>query len=185
MARGLGKVARKYARALLDSYDVRELDAVRTALNKLSTLWQENAELRQSLLNPGSDFNNRAQVLSDISALLRGNAAVKDRAFANFLQIIFENQRLNIIPELAIIFSELVDEVHKQLQIELTSAFDLSEEERQGITHKIKADFGQLAQISWKVDRGIVGGLLIKSGDRLIDSSVRGALDLYRAELVN
>jgi F-type H+-transporting ATPase subunit delta len=104
--------------------------------------------------------------------------------FANFLQLLVENDRFGYLPEIGQEFAAAVAQLKKSLALEVVSAFPLPSDERSSLETRIKGEFGAMASISWSVDPLILGGLLIKAGDKLLDGSVGGSLERIRAELV-
>lgn len=180
MSKSHGKVAKKYAKALLEAYDIKDLDAVRDALNIIANAWRENIELRQVLLNPGLKQEGRAAVLVDVAKSVRAG----DQQLSNFLALLLESNRLPALPEISQTFSTLVDELKKAMALEITSAFALPDGERQQLEGKLRADFGQMASINWGVDQSLIGGLVVRCGDKLLDGSVSGTLQRFRSELL-
>ena len=179
MAKIEGKVANRYARALLDSVSLNSLDALRERLALVSSLWLENSSLQVACLNPAIPEKARQAIVADLAEKI----APKVKAFVNFLSLLLENKRLSLLPAISETFARLVDELKKQMAVEITSAFQISDLERSALEGKVKDQFGALAQISWQVDPDILGGLVVRSGDKLLDSSVRGALSQIQTQL--
>ncbi len=190
MAKIEGKVARRYARALFELTQPARFDARRDALDGLSKVWLENSSLRNTLNNPGIPLAQREAALRDIGAKLIPG----DSEFANFLSILLSGGRLPCLPQVAKLYSALVDSAKKLLALEIYSAFDLPASEKEALEAKIRAQLnqGQLSQIqcgnsatfSWKVDPDLLGGLLVKAGDCELDSSVRSTLEKIRQQVL-
>ena len=87
------------------------------------------------------------------------------------------------MPEVSEYFGRLVNELKKVLSLSVVSAFPLSDSERDEIVSRIQNEFGSMASISWEVDPGLIGGLVIKSGDLVLDNSVKGALGKIKLSL--
>lgn len=180
MSKSEGKVAKRYARAIFESLELSQLDQMEQALSSLSKSWLESEQLKVAILNPSLSQNIREQVIRDLANSVRPG----DEKLANFLCVISANKRFGSLPEIAKVFSEIVAQVKKLLSIEITSAFALPENEKNEIEGKIRQDVGSSARVQWVTDRKILGGLLIKTGDKLLDASVSGALAKARAQLV-
>ena len=179
MAKAEGKVARRYARALFELCPPAQWEQMRDAVGELAALWRSDEQLRLAMRNPAIAPQERAAVLSDIAERVRqGDATLK-----NFLMLLLENGRIGALPQVAELFSSMIDEVRKILALEIVSAFELGEGEKNALQEQIKSQYGALATVAWRVDRQVLGGLLIKSGDRLLDSTVRGSLEKMRAVL--
>ena len=179
MASGSGKIARRYARSLFDICEPTEFDQMKSALISVAELWDENLELKAAFYNPTTSEQEKLNVVQDIAGrLFSGN-----EKFKNFLSLVAKNNRFFAIKEVSEVFSILVDQAKKLLSLEISSAFELDESEKQEIQNRIQKDFGSMASISWSIDPELLGGLLVKAGDRQLDGSVRGALEKLRTQL--
>ena len=173
-----GKLAKRYARALFELCEVPKLDQQLVALTALSNLWKGSAELQSALLNRATPIEQRVAVMQDLAAKLEGG----DKNFINFAALLVENERISLLPLILKVFSKMVDTLKKTLALEITSAFPISEQERGELKKSVEGQYGSMASIEWKVDRELIGGLIVKSGDKLLDSSVKGSLERIRPE---
>ena len=180
MATAEGKVAKRYARALFELTAVPELDRTNDALKAVAGAFSESEELRHVLLNPGIPLVQRTAVAQDVARVAGGNVAILE----NFVGVLLQNGRIELLGEIAKEFSALVAHVKKILALEVVSAFPLSDGERREIQERMQRDFGSLAALSWSVDPALVGGLVVKSGDLQLDGSVKGVLERARESLL-
>ncbi|MDZ4785264.1 MAG: F0F1 ATP synthase subunit delta [bacterium] len=180
MAHEFGKVGMKYARALFESVEPSQLESFSIALATLSAVWESSIEIRAALLNPAISFEQKDKIAQQIAEVIKPG----DKTISNFISLLSESKRASLIPEIALQFEALVNELKKSLSLEITSAFLLSADEKAEYEDKIKKDFGSLAKVEWKVDASIIGGMVIKSGDRLIDSSIKGSLERATNQLL-
>ena len=180
MARSPSKVARRYARALFEAYEPAKVEAAGAAIFSIAAIWESNRELREVLVNPGVPVSQRQLVVEDIA----NKIASGDVLLGNFSKLLIENGRISLWPEISAAFSHLVDLYKKRLALEITSAFELDGTERESILERVRRDFGGLASVEWRTDSTLIGGLRIKAGDLLLDSSVAGALQDLRENLV-
>lgn len=180
MSHGTGRIAKRYARAMFDSVAQTELDNLRNALNALATVWTSTSDLKIALLNPSLTAEHQQKLAGEIANLIKPG----DKELRNLISLLMENKRISLIPEVANQFSSLVDEFKAAMTIEVTSAFEVPLSEKADYEEKIRKDVGALAQIEWRVDKEILGGMLIKSGDKLIDSSVKGSLRKIASQLL-
>ncbi len=180
MAIGSGRVAKRYAKSLQELCEVKDLDQMLAALSSFAKVWQSNSEIRSALTNPSLPISQREEVLRDLATVIKKG----DASFANFLSLLLINHRLELIGEIEHSFARLINEIKGMLALEISSAFPLSENEQAELEQGIKRDFGGMATVKWSVRKEILGGLLIKSGDRELDSSIKGRLHRIRAELV-
>lgn len=181
MTRSPSKIARRYARALFESLDIAKVESVSLTLSDLSKAWEANSELRAALLNPAIPLSERLAVAHQVTS----KVSASEPLLVNFSQVLLENQRFSFLPEISVAFTQLVDILKKRLALEIISAFDLDQGDRDAILQKIRTDFGGLATIDFSTDSSLIGGLKIKAGDLLLDSSISGALDGLRESLVS
>lgn len=177
------KIVRRYNSALLDLYDGKDLDGVRAALLTAAQVWQEFTELRAVLKNPSVPLSEREKIVTQMGEAIKPS----DKLFSNFLCILLANSRLEALPQIAQNFSKMVDQIMSVLSFEVVSAFPLSDEEKKEITKKLQtaiADkYRSMTRLAWRVENEIIGGLLIKTGDTMLDSSVRGSLERIKHQL--
>ncbi len=167
-----------YARALFGAaQEAGRLDAVREELDDFVEAGRQVPELRSVLTNPELDPRAKAAVLEDIL----GGA---DELVRNFLLLVAEKGRAGEIEEIARELDALVDAQERRLAVELTTAFELSEEEARAIVAQIEEVSGRTVEATTKVDPELVGGLVLQAGSLRVDASVRGRLERLRQELV-
>ena len=172
---------KKYAQALIDSYQASQFDQVSQALKDLTEAWESHRELRSTVENPALSLSERAAVIADLAAkVLPG-----DDKFARFCDLLMHNGRFKLLPEISRAFTRLVEQVRRLLALEVTSAFPSDAAELSEFTNKLRAEFGSMSSVEWKVDAALLGGLVIKNGDTVLDNSVRTALERARAQLAN
>jgi len=134
-------------------------------------------ELRSVLRNPQVDARAKAEVLTD----LLGDA---DELVRNFLLLTAEKGRIGDIEEMAREFERLVAREERRLDVELTTAYELSDEEAQDLIRQIEQASGRRVEAKRRVDPGLIGGLVLQAGSLRLDASVRGRLNRLRRELV-
>jgi len=134
-------------------------------------------ELRSVLRNPQVDACAKAEVLTD----LLGDA---DELVRNFLLLTAEKGRIGDIEEMAREFERLVAREERRLDVELTTAYELSDEEAQDLIRQIEQASGRRVEAKRRVDPGLIGGLVLQAGSLRLDASVRGRLNRLRRELV-
>ncbi|MEK7191242.1 MAG: F0F1 ATP synthase subunit delta [Pseudomonadota bacterium] len=102
---------------------------------------------------------------------------------ANFIRLLVENRRLALLPEIAALYEGLKAEAEARIEATVVSAFALDSAQRQGIEQALQRRFGRAVQLTTEVDRQLVGGIVIRAGDLVIDGSVRGRLAALATEL--
>ena len=172
-------IARRYARAIIELIAPTQYEAYAATLLELSKLWDRAAELRSALKNPGYAQSDRRAALEQIVSTVPG----ADQKIKNLMSLLLENDRLNLLPHIAQSFAEMVAEIRKLLSLQVISASELNKEEQSSLSAEVQKTFGSMASIQWKVDKSILGGLQVKVGDRMLDSSVDGALTRLQSQL--
>ena len=94
-----------------------------------------------------------------------------------FLQSLADHDRLRLIPEIRTQFEALRAEEQRSLDVEVVSAFALTEEQSSGLQQALKQKFEKDISIETYVDQSLIGGAVIRAGDIVIDGSVRGKLN--------
>jgi F-type H+-transporting ATPase subunit delta len=171
-------VSRTYATALFEAaMDKGKLDAVRDELDEFVTALHEVPELAALLRNPQLDPKTKAEALDGI-------LADADEILRNFLRVVTEKGRAAQIEEIAREFQALYDAEQQVLNVELTTAFELSDSDAQNIVGQIEKASGRTVEATRSVDPKLIGGIVLTAGSLRVDSSVRGRLERLRRELV-
>lgn len=168
-------VARPYAQAAFD--EAHELGDLKGWSDLLQILARAviNSEIRATITSPQIIKSQ----LIDLMLALSGD---KTNEFQhNFIKLLIEGQRLILLPEIVMLFEMMRAEAEKNVDVVVTSAFDLSEPQKQKITAALKKRMGREIRLSCETDRELLGGIIIRAGDKVIDGSARTHL----SELAN
>jgi F-type H+-transporting ATPase subunit delta len=169
---------RIYARALFDAAKDRDrLARVREDLGDFVAAVEEVPELRSLLRDPVLDPKEKAAALDSILGGV-------DELVRNFLLLVAEKNRTAQIEEIAHEFDRLVAAEERRLEVELTTAFELSDKEAKSIVAQIEKASGREVDATRSVDPGLIGGLILQAGSMRVDASVRGRLNRLRHDLV-
>ena len=172
-------VARTYARALFDA--AKEAGRVEPVRDELSTFVEaidEVPELRSLIRNPELDPPTKAAALA---AVLEG----ADDLIRNFVRVVTEKGRAPQLDEIAREYEALVAAEEQILSVELTTAYELSDDEASAIVKQIEEASGRRVEAARTVDPDLIGGLVLKAGSLEVDSSIRGRLDRLRRDLAH
>jgi len=115
----------------------------------------------------------KLQVENLMEGLLGGQAKVQQR---NFVRVLVDNQRLLLLPEIVAIFEALRAEAEKTVNVVVDSAFELSAAQQEKIISSLKARMGRKIKLVCKVNKELLGGVVIRAGDKVIDGSARTRL---------
>jgi F-type H+-transporting ATPase subunit delta len=171
-------VSRTYATALFEAaVDKGRLEPVREELDEFVTALHEVPELNAFLRNPQLDPQTKAEALDAVI----GEA---DELLRNFLRVVTEKGRATQIEEIAREFQALYAADQHVLNVELTTAFELSDDDAREIVGQIEQASGRTVEATRSVDPKLIGGIVLKAGSLRVDSSVRGRLERLRRQLV-
>ena len=168
---------RMYARAVFEAArESGRLAQVHEELTDFVTAMREVPELGQLLRNPQLDPRARIGALED----LLGGA---DELVRNFLLLVAEKGRAAQLPEIQREFERLVAAEQGRIEVELTTAYELSEEDARDIVRQIEEASGKTVEATTRVDPDLIGGMILQAGSLRVDASVRGRLNRLRHEL--
>lgn len=106
-----------------------------------------------------------------------------DKDGANFVRLLAENRRIQLLPEIAALFEELRASAESRIEAEVTSASAVGADQLKTIAAALKARLGREVSLATRIDPSLVGGIVIRAGDLVIDGSVRGKLRLLATHL--
>ncbi len=115
----------------------------------------------------------KAQIERLMEGLLGNQAKIQQR---NFVRVLIENQRLLLLPEIVAIFEALRAEAEKTVNVTVDSAFELTAAQQEKIVRSLKARMGREINLVCKVNKELLGGVVIRAGDKVIDGSARTRL---------
>jgi F-type H+-transporting ATPase subunit delta len=168
---------RMYARALFEAArEEGRLEQVASDLAALAQALDDVPDLRAFLSNPEVEPAGKAEVLEKITA-------GADDLVRNFLRVVAEKGRAGELGQMNEELETLVAREQNRLAVELTTAYELSDEEAQSILAAIEKASGRKVEATRSVDPDLIGGIVLKVGSFLADGSVRGRLERLRREL--
>ena len=168
---------RMYARALFEAaQDAGRLDAVSTDLAALAATLEDVPQLQAFLRNPQIEPAGKAEVLEQISA-------GADELVGNFVRLVAEKGRSGELAEMSSELEMLVARSQNRLAVELTTSYELSDDEARSIVETIEKASGRKIEATRSVDPRLIGGVVLQIGSYRADGSVRGRLERLRHEL--
>jgi F-type H+-transporting ATPase subunit delta len=169
---------RVYAEALLDAaQEGKRLDRVREEFDEFAGALAESEELRRFLANPQVESETKRAALEDL-------LAESDDLFLNFVRLLAEKNRIGDIDQVHEEWKRLLARRERILELELTTAVELSDEEAGRVVEQIEEASGRRVVATRTVDPNLIGGLVVQAGSLRLDASVRGRLDQLREELL-
>jgi F-type H+-transporting ATPase subunit delta len=170
------RAARRYARAV---FDLARDDAGREA-------WQRDLAVMSDRLGTSevlSLVGNPAVTTAAKQALVDQALARMDRLRLHLAYLLIERGRLAELPAIAAEYNRLIRDHRGIAEAEVTTAVPLSESDARDVQQKLAAMTGKQIVLREKVDPSIIGGLIVRIGDRLIDGSLATRLESLRSQL--
>ena len=172
-------IARNYAEALLAlARKAGDLPAWGRMIDDVAAAMERDERLRNFLEAPQISADQKNAVLSK---------AFEDRAprlFLRYLQRLVTNRRQMLIPAIANEYRDLVDEVEGRIHAEVTLARAVDDEQRASIARQLTQKFGRPVVPQVRVNPNILGGIIVRVGDRVMDGSVRRRLGILRSRML-
>lgn len=98
------------------------------------------------------------------------------RELENFIRILSENRRIPLLPQIEALFGQLKAEEERSQDVSITSAFPLTEAQLTVLENKVETRLGRRVKLNTRIDSDLIGGVIIKVGDLVIDGSLRARL---------
>ncbi len=170
--------ARRYARALFaigQKQGLAELDTFGSELLAIANAVEETPALARLFGNPLFSTDEKRAVLA---ALLK--VAGAGQTVSNFCNLLVDKGRLAILPEINVYYSLLLDAEKGVIRGELVTAIELGQAKRDTVKATLEKQAGQKIELSFSVDKEILGGVMLKVGDRVLDASLRAQLGILK-----
>jgi F-type H+-transporting ATPase subunit delta len=168
------EIAQVYARALFQvAREQGKLDVVREQLGQFADALNDNRDLAVFFFSPYFSTEEKTKGL-------HGALDGADPAVVNFLEALVERHRMPVIFRIRAQYEQLWDEENKLLPVEVTSAVDLDEATVTSIGERIGEQTGQRVELTSRVDPGILGGIVLRVGNSILDASIKHRLDQLR-----
>ena len=164
----LTSLARPYAKAIFSAaLEAGEVNSVESELNLLGQAIQTE-QIDKIIENPEfSKTETAAKLISVFEAELSGLSK-------RLINVLSDNGRLNLLYAIFEIYQDLLQEHNNQSSIEVVVASEPSDESKENIINKLQALHGASANINFKKDASIMGGMFLKVGDETLDLSIKG-----------
>ncbi len=166
-------IAERYATAIFEiAKENDDLDGLEVSLNDLGAALGESADLRNLISSP---LITRAEQGSGITALAKKMDLAS--VIQNALALMAEKRRLFVVPQLIDALRALLAQERNEVTAEVISAKALSQAQSDKLAKTLTARVGKRVTINATVDESLIGGLVVKVGSRMIDTSVRAKLN--------
>ena len=171
------EIARVYAEALFDvAREQGKLDPIHDQLGAVADAMAESRDLQVFLFSP---YFSSAEKREGISRVI----FEADPELTNFLELLAEKHRMPAIFRIRRRFDEMWSKQKRRLEVRLVSAVDLPPDLVEEVGKRITEQTGQTIELESEVDGGILGGLVLRVGNMVLDASVRSKLERLRREV--
>jgi F-type H+-transporting ATPase subunit delta len=168
------EIAQVYSRALFEvAKEHGRIDEIREQLGQFDDALGDSRELSLFFFSPYFSTTEKKEGLEKV---IEG----ADEAFENFLALLIEKHRMPALPRIRRQYDELWEEENKLLPVQVTSAIDLDEDTVKQIGDRIAEQTGRRVELTAAVDPDILGGLVLRVGNSILDASVRNRLEQLR-----
>jgi F-type H+-transporting ATPase subunit delta len=169
----------QYANALADiALAQGAADAALRQLNDFREAYAESSELRNFLASPAVDREGKHGVIEKLVARLGASKIIR-----NFLFVIADHGRMQILPEIVDSFQEVIRERQGIAEAEIFSAIELSAAQKAEFAFTLERMTGQRVEPKYSLDPSLLGGAVVRIGDAIYDGSVRNRLNEMRSKL--
>ena len=169
--------AQAYANALYEAaVEAGRLDAVRRDLSAFVRALAETRPLARALFNPAFPTEAKKRVVNQMT--VGGDELVRKA-----IHVLLENGRVALLPDLEQLFVERYEYEQRELAITVTTAIEIDDAKAAELGKRLEAATGQKITINRRVDPAILGGIVLRMRDRLVDASVRTQLEELRRSL--
>jgi F-type H+-transporting ATPase subunit delta len=173
------EIAQVYARALFEVASEQDtLDRVHDELGAFADAVSESRDLMQFFFSP------YFSVIEKKEGLERAVTGASP-ALTNFLQALIERHRMPAIFRIRTEYNALWDEARKLLPVQITSAIALGDDEVKSLGERIGKSVDRKVQVSAEVDPDIIGGVVLRVGNVVLDASIRNRLEQLRKQVAH
>ena len=174
-------LAERYAGALVDvALENKQADQVKQELAEFAAMVRESPELHAFLSNPSIARASKHAAVEQLVARMGAS-----RTLRNYLFVIVDQRRAGMLVEIEQAFSALLDARQGITQATVTSAADLTADERAELDAALAKLTGKKVQAQFNIDPALIGGAVVKIGSTIYDGSVRAQLDRLRARMIS
>jgi F-type H+-transporting ATPase subunit delta len=169
---GVSALAERYATALFDIADERRaLDEVATDLRQLRAMLAASADLVRLVRSPVLSRQDQARAVAALVQHAELSPLVRD-----FLAVVARNRRLFAIPAMIDGFLAMLAARRGEVAAEVVAAQPLSETQLNALSEHLRRTVGRRVTVDARVDRRLIGGMIVKVGSRMVDASVESKL---------
>ncbi len=171
-------IARPYAQAAFDlAKDKNDLKSWSEML-ALAAMIVSDEQVHRLIGNPEVSKDDLVELILNVA----GEGL--DTVGRNFIRVLSGNGRLNVLPEIVILYEQHRAEAERYIDAEVISAFPLSDAQQQTLVESLKSKLGRDVRLTASTDETLIGGAIVRAGDLVIDGSITGHLNKLAQTLI-
>jgi F-type H+-transporting ATPase subunit delta len=171
------EIAQVYARSLFEvASEQKKLDEIKDQLGEFADALESTHELQVFFFSP---YFSTTEKEDGLDKAISG----ADEALVNFLKLLIENHRMPVIFRVRRAFDALWEEENRLLPVSVTSAVELDKKTVGEIGDRIAEQTGRKVELSAHVDPDLLGGIVVRVGNQVLDASVRNRLEQLRKQV--
>lgn len=163
-------LARPYAKAAFETAQAENALSQWSEMLAFADQVASDSDMRKLLASPKVSGEQKANLVIE---LYDGSLSDSGR---NFIRVLSENRRLALLPHIRDLFETARADLERTVDIEVSASFELTEEQQQKLAQALSKKLDRKVSLATTVDKSLIGGVVVRTGDMVIDASVRGKL---------
>tara|TARA_Y200000002_G_scaffold142350_1_gene117542 strand:+ start:360 stop:959 length:600 start_codon:yes stop_codon:yes gene_type:complete len=169
-------ISERYSSALYElASDKKCIDDILVDFKKIEYVFKESSELKKVIKSPLVNSEEKLNILLKIFSQTNMHQLT-----TTFLKVLDNNKRIPNLLTTILQFKKINSEKRGDISADITSANELSDDEKNNITNQLKNSLGQKLSLNFDVDKTIIGGLIVKVGSKMIDTSIANKINKLR-----
>jgi len=166
-------IAARYATAIFDlAREDESLEALERDVDALSSALKDSADLAAMISSPAHPRREQANAIAAVATAMN-----LSRIVANALGLMAEKRRLFVLPQLLRALRDMVADAKGEVTAEVVVANALTDAQSEKLSETLEATVGKTVKIAARVDESLIGGLVVKVGSKMMDTSIRSRLN--------
>jgi F-type H+-transporting ATPase subunit delta len=172
----ISNISKRYARAFFEiATEEKHLESYFNELNQFASIIAQNKALSDFMANPVFDQASKKGVVKSIIGKLQLSTIT-----ISFLNLLVDKKRIDVLHDIVICYSQLMDDVLKKVRVNIKTAFPLSSNMQDYISSNLEKLTGKKVEVFIENDPGLLGGIVLGVGDTLYDGSIKNQLNNMR-----
>ena len=172
-------VSRRYSEALFElAKEENKIEILLEQLELLKKVFQQNPNIYSVLGHPEVSVKEKQSSIDELFS------DIFEEEICNVLKLMIEKDRLSYLDSIVDDFNELYLRYSNTVRVNVASAVELANEQKDELAAKLINMMGKDVILQYEIDKSLIGGLLIKLEDKVIDTTVKGKLELLKSELL-